>query len=283
MQMSGAEVQLQSQWSHVPGLPLHSAHLPSSLLSFSLQPRNTRNPHPSIDMLPPNSLEGISSLKSAGAKASPTNNALRFVDAAVARFPDELGLGDLVSSHLAESTTFHDLKSPTTGAPGMGQNRLPRSRRPARVARGGDVRGAGLNGNMKGTNGILPTGGQRTVGGQVLVPERPNLGADVELSFGQALGVGERSGIISPGSVPKAGAKGVGWNGQATRKPQGVGKQPSLGSAQGEKLSTSRLKQVYVVKPSVPPSKRVAAANGTDPSGRGSIFTPTVGNQEGGA
>ncbi|KAG6549004.1 hypothetical protein Mapa_009446 [Marchantia paleacea] len=275
-QIPGVDVSMQSQWSHVPGPPLHTVPISGPLMGFTMQTRHSRGPTHLGHL--PHMMETTSGFNIVPASNPGSSGLFQSVDPA-AQFPDELGLGDSSSSGTNTSSSFRgqrpsnrappvssSIVTPTGGSgPGAGNNKLRSGRRASRVARSGGSLGAGGNGSGSipsvGMGSSSGTNAQGTNGSRVQSPHHSTSSQMPPMSIGQhshSNQYSDQRGVPQQG-LPRVGVQG-GWSGQG-RKGGGPGRPPvaERGSS-GEKpyiSSSSKLKQVYVVKPSSSPRRNI--------------------------
>jgi hypothetical protein len=297
---------MQSQWSHipVPGPQLHSVPISGPpLLGFAMQSRHSRGPAHIGHM--PHMMEPTSGFNLAQASNPVSSGLFQSVDPA-AQFPDELGLGDTSSSVTTNSSSFRGQRPsnrvPSVGssvvaptgaaaasraaAVGVNSNKLRSGRRSSRVARGAGSLGGGGNGGIPITNvGMGPSPG---ASGQLPNGSRtpsPHLQSSqmTQMQMGQHSHshpgpFADHRGPPQQG-LPRVNIQGGGgWSGQG-RKSGGPGRPPvSERGASGEKnfvSSSSKLKQVYVVKPSSSPRRNIG-------DGSTNLFSGSEGQSAGG-
>ncbi|CAM6081698.1 unnamed protein product [Calypogeia fissa] len=277
-QIPGVEVSMQSQWSHVPG-PLHTVPISGPLMGFTMQSRHSRGPIGQF----PQMMETTSGFNLVPSSNPVSSGLFQSVDPA-AQFPDELGLGDSSSSVTNNSPSFRGPRTSNRAPPvsssvvapsgaaaaavGVSSNKLRSGRRSSRVARGATSLGGGGNGGISISNvGMGPSSG---ASGQVPNGSRapsPHLQSSPmpSISLGQQHSSTYADQRGSPQqSLPRVGISSGGWAGQS-RKGGGPGRPPvSERGSSGDKnfvSSSSKLKQVYVVKPSSSPRRNIGDAS----------------------
>ncbi|KAL3678323.1 hypothetical protein R1sor_021279 [Riccia sorocarpa] len=276
-QIPGVDVSIQSQWSHVPGPPLHTVPISGPLMSFTMQGRHSRGPGHLGHL--PHMMETTSGFNVVPAASSGSSGMFQSVDPA-SQFPDELGLGDSSSSGTNTSSSFrgqrpasrnppvsNSVVSPTGGS-GATNNKLRNGRRSSRVARAGGSLGGGGNGtgNVQSV-GMAAGSGQSAPGSngsRVQSPHHPTSSQMPAMSMGQHTNpnqYADQRGGPQQG-LSRVGIQG-GWSGQG-RKGGGPGRPPvTERGPSGERAyvsSSSKLKQVYVVKPSSSPRRNIGEA-----------------------
>eukprot|EP01018_Ginkgo_biloba_P021828 Gb_29158 [translate_table: standard] len=251
-----ADWPMQTQWSHVPqpppnnmpmsgsfvglSMPLHPTDIPPLQSSYSLHTIQTSNS--CFHQVPP--------FKSAGTRSYSS------VDAA-SQFPDELGLEDSVSSCSSSFLAAQNASSSRTNASNSilhgssvsTNHKGQRGKRTSRPVRASESHSIGESGVAVGKNATALihslTGSQSAVSrfqSQGVVQTsghcRPTLDYSEQRGFAQKQ-VGQKTSFANE------------WSGQSHRKVGGQGRPliSDRGMAGDKSFASSKMKQVYVVKP----------------------------------
>jgi hypothetical protein len=251
---SSADLPMQTQWSHVPGPPqLHSMPMSGPMVNLSMPLQQTDGLSTQMSH-PPHTIE------SAGSRfhqvlASKTTNSVPFssVDAA-AQFPDELGLGDSVSNNNNSVLPSNNIPSNRTNYSSVSSAniKVQKSKNTARSARssstGSSVENSALAlGTNTGTSSSQSLHGSRAVGSPF---QSQGSAQQTSGQYPHPIGYMEQRGTTQQQMGHKTSA-GNEWSGQSHRKIGGQGRSQMSGE---KNFTTSKTKQVYVVKPSSSPS-----------------------------
>jgi len=199
-------------------------------------------------------------IESAGSRfhqvlASKTTNSVPFssVDAA-AQFPDELGLGDSVSNNNNSVLPSNNIPSNRTNYSSVSSAniKVQKSKNTARSARssstGSSVENSALAlGTNTGTSSSQSLHGSRAVGSPF---QSQGSAQQTSGQYPHPIGYMEQRGTTQQQMGHKTSA-GNEWSGQSHRKIGGQGRSQMSGE---KNFTTSKTKQVYVVKPSSSPS-----------------------------
>lgn len=270
-------------WSHVPG-PLHVP------MSMGYLPQGRRGPSHPMDKD-----GGFSLGLGPGPSQSVNNGNFSSMDAA-AQFPDELGLGDTSSSVAIMTSPYGSSQNLGRNAIGnqaatispsaQSNNKLRGNRRSSRVTRGGNLMSSG-NGNNSGSVNLgmsVNSGGYNNSGANGsrvppnhLQPQSPHhlyqaIGGMGQPHAHHTINHSQDQRGSSQQNSPRVGSASN-WSGSQGGFRKGGGNQgrPPIGErgSSGEKIFAppSKLKQVYVAKPSSSPrrsSSETAIFNGTE-------------------
>ncbi|KAJ7519227.1 hypothetical protein O6H91_20G029700 [Diphasiastrum complanatum] len=272
-QIPTVEVSMQPQWSHVSAPHLQGMPMTGPLLGFPMQSKQAHG-----SLIPTGHLqhaEDASNCKHIVSSLKPVSSSSFQSINASAQFPDELGLGDSISTSSPPVSSYVGQqvsgKVAAGGAVSTGMSavaeasKLHRGRRP-RTAQGVGMQGTGEG--IDGSHAGLQTSPENTVGqpasGGRSSPGHLQPQTQVSLvSPGQLSHHGFADEKLTSQISRAAGGMG-GWSGQGIRK---VGlsarPQPTERGISSEKsfVSSAKLKQVYVVKPSAS-YKRVGSNGG---------------------
>lgn len=251
---SSADLPMQTQWSHVPGAPqLHSMPMSGPMVNLSMPLQQTDGISTQLSH-PPHTIE------SAGSRfhqvlASKTTSSVPFssVDAA-AQFPDELGLGDSVSNNNSSVLPSNNIPSNRTNYSSVSSAniKVQKSKNTARSARssstGTSVENSALAlGTNTGTSSSQSLHGSRAVGSPF---QSQGSAQQTSVQYPHPIGYMEQRGTTQQQMGHKTSAANE-WSGQSHRKIGGQGRSQMSGE---KNFTTTKTKQVYVVKPSSSPS-----------------------------
>lgn len=250
---SSADLPMQTQWSHVPGPPqMHSMPMSGPMVNLSMPLQQTDGLSTQLSHTP-HTIESSGSRFHQGL-ASKTASSVPFssVDAA-AQFPDELGLGDSVSNNNSSVLPSNNIPSNRTNYGSVSSNiKVQKSKNTPRSARssstGSSVENSALAiGTNTGTSSSQSLHGSRAMGSLF---QSQGSAQQTSGQYPHPIGYMEQRGNTQQQMGHKTSAANE-WSGQSHRKIGGQGRSQMSGE---KSFTTSKTKQIYVVKPSSSPS-----------------------------